>query len=630
VTLGLDEIEVTGIDAYPATESVRLHGPPGTGKTTQSAARVALLLRDHDFSIEQVAWATYRRSLANDTLERLVEWNVLDPDELEQPTRGSTRFISTIHAIANRAVGGLPDPVESWHKTKFCKEMGLRYRTKHPWQKSAGKELFRFFGWMKGNCFDPGDPDDLRSYPHLADLTEQYGGSVHEAWRAWETFKQSQEVIDFWEMLEAAIETKAVPTTDVLVIDEYHDATPLMARVCELWMDAAEIVIVAGDPHQVVNQYDGASPYFFERLDYPKVLLDKSYRVGRDHWVPASRILSKAHDSPDVEPSGRPAPILEYNSPPFALSEDNAHGWNTPAPGSPGSPSSIVEQATEGEAEKDILFLARTRMQADGVGAALERAGIVYHSQRNLNGWNTSNASSRLALFNGLQKIRGYTRNDFTDQISRGFDQFQDDRPDPSTVYLSTAEASNLLRTVSADHLQQSRKETNDIRSKITAAEQPLSFEEFDQYVTPEFWAVYTHGPASENRLNKASRSDRARAALRVALQNYDGPVDPESSRVGVMTVHASKGQEAADVVIYDGITKRVNIGMMSDEESRKNEWRTWYVALTRASERLHIMRGGFEWTTSILPANIREMVPDTRPETVVEVAPESGVIEDD
>ena len=45
-TIDLDDLDVAGIDDVPVTESVRLHGPPGTGKTTQSAARVGKLLRD--------------------------------------------------------------------------------------------------------------------------------------------------------------------------------------------------------------------------------------------------------------------------------------------------------------------------------------------------------------------------------------------------------------------------------------------------------------------------------------------------------------------------------------------------------------------------------------------------------
>lgn len=112
----------------------------------------------------------------------------------------------------------------------------------------------------------------------------------------------------------------------------------------------------------------------------------------------------------------------------------------------------------------------------------------------------------------------------------------------------------------------------------------------------------------SERELIKNGRSDRERIALRKALPGHDHPVELGTIPISVLTIHASKGQEAADVAIYDGITTTIKKGMRDDEETRKNEWRTWYVALTRASERLHIMRGGFDWAYPIIPDNIRAM----------------------
>lgn len=72
------------------------------------------------------------------------------------------------------------------------------------------------------------------------------------------------------------------------------------------------------------------------------------------------------------------------------------------------------------------------------------------------------------------------------------------------------------------------------------------------------------------------------------------------------MTIHASKGFEASDVVLYDGITSTVKEAMRVSERERKNEWRTWYVGLTRTSDRVHIMRGGFGWCSKFLPDDAR------------------------
>jgi len=95
--IALDEatlwhVEREGMDI---TDSVSFHGPPGTGKTTTGAATVGRLIRDYDYDISDVAWVTYRRSLARDTLERLESWGVLDEHQLDsRATRPVGRFWS--------------------------------------------------------------------------------------------------------------------------------------------------------------------------------------------------------------------------------------------------------------------------------------------------------------------------------------------------------------------------------------------------------------------------------------------------------------------------------------------------------------------------------------------------------
>lgn len=597
----LSDIELTGIEEYPETSSVKLHGPPGTGKTTQSAGRVGRLIQEHGYSVGDVAWCTYRRSLAADTLARFVKWDLLDEGQLTKPHEGETRFISTTHAVANRTVGELPSPVEPWHKNDFCQRLGLEFWSQDSFGETAGQQLFRVFEWMKMNCLNPAKPGDVYKVPFIDDLREEWSGDVPRAWNRWEDYKGQQDIIDFHEMLEAPMEENRYPTSDVLVIDEYHDATPLMAKLSEFWIENADIVIVAGDPNQVVNSFDGANPRFFEELDLPKVLLDKTYRVPEEHWTAATRLLSKAHDAPPVERMGN-GMVKEYKSPRFEY-DSSSQDWEVPGLSRPGSPGKLVE-AHGG----NTLFLTRMRMQADGVGAALEKAGVPYYSQSDLHGWNTDNGTERLHLYNSLQKIAGFREEHFG--RASGLAQYSDSQPaQPSAVELSSEEVVHLLKYVHAKHLAERRSEVDELCEELRRNEESVTLEELDEWVEPEFWQRFTHGSASVSRLNKGNLSDRGRRALVEALKRQSEPVEPESLDVGVLTIHASKGQEAEDVVVYDGVSRRIRRSMARSDTSEANEWRTWYVALTRSSKRLHIMRDGFDWTTPIIPTNILQMV---------------------
>lgn len=596
--LQLEDIDITGVEEHPVDTSVKLHGPPGTGKTTQSAARVATLLRDYDYELGDVCWATYRKSLAMDTLKRLAKWDIIDESELDEPHKGATRMIGTTHAVASRCVGDLPDPVEPWMKNDFCERLGIQYWTKEPWDESVGQKLFRVFEWMKTNCHEPWDPEQVRLCPFADDLRENWDGDVSSVWNKWEDYKGQKDIIDFYEMLEAPIKNNEAPTDGILVIDEYHDATPLMAKLCEMWMDEAEVVIVAGDPNQVVNAFDGADPKFFEKLNLPKVLLDKTYRVGEEHWNVATSLLEKAHDAPPVE-RAKNASLTEYKSPMFGHSSDS--GWDVPTPNRPGSPGDIM--AKHGE---DTLFLARTKMQADGVGKALELAGVPYYSQDKLHGWNRDKVKDMPSLYNALQKIQPFGPEHF--EGASGLARYKDAAGNPASVTLEHDEFATLLEYINAKYLVNRRSDVEDLCDEIRQNEMEMTVADLDQHVENEFWARHTAGAASVERLNKNGMSDRNRTALKNALKRNNGPIDPDKLEVGVMTIHASKGKEAQDVVVYDGVSRRVMQSMSSSDRSYNNEWRTWYVALTRASERLHIMRGGWQWTHSVIPDNILDI----------------------
>lgn len=94
------------------------------------------------------------------------------------------------------------------------------------------------------------------------------------------------------------------------------------------------------------------------------------------------------------------------------------------------------------------------------------------------------------------------------------------------------------------------------------------------------------------------------------AVRDLDERVAPGESDIVVCTIHASKGREADDVVLFDGVTSKIETGIADNDEKRANEHRTWYVALTRASETLHIVRDSFRWLNEFLPPRLDNGVP--------------------
>ena len=605
-TIDLADVDVRA-DQVPLTASVKYHGPPGCGKTSTSAARTARLILDEGYQASDVAWVTYRRSLANETLTRLADWEVISGRQLDNPNHGSTRYMSTIHAVAKRLCG-LQDPVETYHKRDFCERQDIDYYSPMPWDTAPGEALFDCFQWLTNNRHDPSKPAEVESYPHLDTIDDVWPSTfttdtIPDMWETWNWFKNQQEIIDYYEMLQAPLDMGVSPPGDIIVVDEYHDATPLMAQLCEFWMDETDIAIVAGDPDQVVNAHTGASPEFFNRLDLPRVLLDTSYRVRSNHWPHAHDMLARApNHTPErsVTPFREGGDVFIGESPDFEW--NTGEGWRTPDPGEKRSPGRFCQIATENQAladdiqTPDILFLTRTRKQVDGVGAALERAGYPFESQDRLGGWNTEQRESRKNLYNALQKIRGYDASSF-EGFQRGLEAFTGGTRDPANVELSAHEAADLIDAAGIDHLDQARSDMDSTTGALRSVGDPLTLTEFAEHTEPSFWGTYGHGQGSVSSLLTRETSERDRVALTKALSRFRAVYDRLGDIPTVLTIHAAKGMEAPDVVVYDGTTSKIRRGISSDESLADNEARTWYVAMTRSSDRLAVLQGGFNWT---------------------------------
>lgn len=599
------DVEPAGITDHPETESVKLFGPPGSGKSTNATARVAMLLRDHDYTINDVAWVTYRKSLAMDTLHRLADAGVVGESRIANPTDGATRYIDTAHAVANRAVSGAGEPVGWGDKYQFAKSVNIKFKKSEPWEQTAGEQLFRVFTYARKNLLDPTDKGDLREIPAYHELKENWQGSVPNLYNDWLDWKEENDKIMFWEMLAAPILESVTPDRDVLVVDEYHDAYPLLAKLVEFWAESAEIVIVAGDPHQVVNTYDGADPEFYHRLDYPEVELPTAWeRPPYEHWAVARKVLANAHTPPDMEIRNRG----NFNVQPSPSFGRTAEGWTVPDPTDEYSPAWFVR-----EHGKNTMLLTRTTFQLDGVARSLEQAGILFETptSSDVPGWQApanEDMSDRVALYNALQKIKRLSPDAFEDSRDGlgGYGVEQSDA-DPAKIVLAPKEAAILVDHTESGCLDATRSSITDTANSWLTAEEPVTALDLNSYVTPEFWGTYTHAARSTNHLNKtgkATRStlnDRTMNALQNALRENSYPVDgkPETK---LYTIHASKGNQAETVAVWDGVTSRIKEATRESEAEHRNEWRTWYVALTRSTENLYVLKNGFDFTSPFLP----------------------------
>jgi DNA helicase-2/ATP-dependent DNA helicase PcrA len=256
----------------------------------------------------------------------------------------------------------------------------------------------------------------------------------------------------------------------------------------------------------------------------------------------------------------------------------------------------------------DMMFLTRTKKQAGGIARSLERAGVLYETQStmDIDGWGARDGmSERTALYNALQRLDG------VELPGHGLNRdWGDDLKTPEDVVLPSKEAATLLDHTNHNYLDDTRTNTTDAAQSILAEGVTVTGDDLREHVTGKFWSMYSRADGSVGHLNTTANldegddlDDKDIEALETALDRNDDPVRSVDTRV--YTIHASKGSEAKNVAVYDGVTATINDKVEVDRDARRNEYRTWYVALTRASEDLFVLRGGFDWTYQFLPQTL-------------------------
>lgn len=601
------DMRVAGVEVAGIDDSCRLYGPPGCGKSTQSSIRTAVRAFEEDLHPREMTVVTYRKSLAGTVKRNMRDWGVF-PDADEQ----DFKYWTTIHAAASRATDfhnrfpprderedheGMVSDNEKYH---FCDELGIRKKPGKPWYETRWTVFYDLYTYAKNNLLGLGGyenvndklltpfQNDVLANEKIKRFNEKWGTeSVEDVARKWEEYKREHNCCDFYQQLTAALDGP-LPSTRHVVIDEYHDATPLMAAVTERWVEAADTVIVAGDPDQVVNSYAGASPRFFEELDgrvsrdMPVIKLSESFRVPDEHYQAAAAVLSEERKPPRLSTSG-PGMLNEWTACRFESCED---GWRLPTLDTPGSPVHLWV-----EFGPDIMFLCRTQRRCKAVCEALDRAGIIYHSQPDVGrDW-----GELVQLLHALELLSNVSPSGDGDTVNA---TLTDTGTGDLENYAVNAEELRLLEEHTSERLHDGFEAFVNRFDGDT-----VGLDELDEYVKQKWWELFTAG---FNAIpNLTGLSDEQVSALQTAASRYGGDLRAfEQVNTRVLTMHASKGTEASNVVVFDGITRSISQSLERSKELAENEARTWYVSLTRAKDRLHVVRNAFNGE-SYLPGDL-------------------------
>ncbi|WP_076466495.1 ATP-dependent DNA helicase UvrD2 [Micromonospora avicenniae] len=375
VLAGLDP-EQRGAVTAPAGPVCILAGA-GTGKTRAITSRIAHRALSGEISARHVLAVTFTARAAAEMRSRLTALGVPGV----QARTFHAAALRQVRYFAPRLLDGraMPELLDSKVRlvTLAAARVGLRT------DRAAARDLAGEIEWAKSSLVEPAEyvvaaAKALRDTPHEP-------AKVAEVFAAYEKIKRGNGVIDFEDMLRAAvwgIEEHADVAEQVraqyrhFVVDEYQDVNPLQQRLLDAWLGGRDDLTVVGDASQTIYSFTGATSSYL--VDFPRrhrnavvVRLVRDYRSTPQVVGLANAVISQARGTEArlrLELRGQRPPGPE---PELRIFTDEPAEANAVA----ARARALIDAGTPA---REIAVLFRTNAQSEAYEKALTEAEVPY------------------------------------------------------------------------------------------------------------------------------------------------------------------------------------------------------------------------------------------------------------
>jgi DNA helicase-2/ATP-dependent DNA helicase PcrA len=373
VLAGLDPEQRRAVSA-PAGPVCILAGA-GTGKTRAITHRIAYRVVTGEIAARHVLAVTFTARAAGQLRDRLAQLGAAGV----QARTFHAAALRQVRYFAPRLLDGrpLPEVVESKARlvTLAAARAGLRA------DRTAARDLASEIEWAKSNLVEPADypaaaAKAMREPPYEA-------VKVGEVFTAYEEIKRDRGVIDFEDMLRAAvwgIEEHPDVAEQIraqyrhFVVDEYQDVNPLQQRLLDAWLGGRDDLTVVGDASQTIYSFTGATSSYL--IEFPSryrggvlVRLVRDYRSTPQVVGLANAVIRQARGG-----EARLRLALEGQRPPGPEPDLRIF------PDEPAEAAAVAKRCAEligaGTPAREIAVLFRTNAQSEAYEEALAEAGV--------------------------------------------------------------------------------------------------------------------------------------------------------------------------------------------------------------------------------------------------------------
>ncbi|MCE7736560.1 MAG: ATP-dependent helicase [Candidatus Heimdallarchaeota archaeon] len=583
---------------HDARKSYKIIGLPGTGKTYTLLQIVKNYVSD-GIEMKDIIYCSHTKAAIGEVQERIVKL-------LPQLTDQTLKSIKTMHSLSYTLVRqhlGNKFKTKNNLKTRedFFTEFKTNYQHRFTFLKFVSydnstvydlrnleslnelhpgiffklhqdlqikfpdddiKQSFEYLNeyWSRLSFEDDDEYDDEDEFDdineELSKLAIQVSFLFHQQWTL---HKQQNYIFEFNDLLLHCFKNRLYPQCTILIMDEFQDFSPLQFEVFKVWAENTKITIIAGDPNQAIYGFQNSSPQFLQNYEAtePEIILDVSYRLPPKIIELAQQMITSN------------TYLSSYQS---HVSIDRE-----------GSVEEIELSEIEIDPDESVFVLCRTNSMIDIISKKLRKAGIV-NCIYPKDSTNTQERKEIEQYYDAIYKMVNVdpeSADVFSNDDIRLLLKLAETPQNFSNV-INIGKRKSLFLYDEYHKLQQLLDEENEINidKKILLSLIDL--------VGPEILELLTRkiSKASKISIEKGIEKGWNKDQL---LNSLD--------QVKVMTIHKSKGKEADLVIVINRATHYEKRG----EEDEDEERRIWYVAVTRAKNRLIIAsyEDEFEYTTT-------------------------------
>jgi DNA helicase II / ATP-dependent DNA helicase PcrA len=525
----------------------RILGPPGCGKTTNTARQVRRAV--DKYGENAVLVTSFSRTAAAELAGR------------DLPIPASQ--VGTLHSHCYRALGHpelAESKVEDWNAenpSMVITQQGKADKIDEGGDEGTGSKdgdyLLEEMSRLRGLMLEPDFwPPNVR---HFA--------------KKWEEYKSAHGLLDFTDLIEVCLrDTSMAPgAPSVLFADEAQDLTRMMVALVRRWGQWARHYVVVGDDDQCIFGFTGADPDVLIDPPIPErniIVLKQSYRVPVAVHAEAVKWIKAVRRRQEKEyfPRAFPGKVERL------------------AVGTWEDPGDTILRLLESHLNEgqSVMFLASCTYQLRPLIKMLRDRGWPFHNpyRRSNGAWNPIRTGKSGTAPNRILAL-------LAAHPSSGPDQRRWTRQDVA-LWADWLKAEGVMKRGKkktlheGDMLQLITEQDLDEVFTVSALDELLASFEGDRSALLEWW------------LRRLDAAAQARAEFPVTVCKKHGPEGlTEEPRIILGTIHSVKGGEADVVVLWPDLSAAGALEYGRAGNSRDSVIRQFYVGMTRAREVLYI-----------------------------------------